>query len=81
MILDPRTLLLMRGLTILQPVIRLFSGRGLHCSPLLITAVEDTRQVCSLLVVVGGGGGARAPTVETTGCCAQLDCFDCDVPV
>ena len=50
--------------------------------------MEDTRQVCSDSEVFdcwsssgGGGGGARAPTVETTVCCAWLDCFDCDVPV
>ena len=92
MILDPRTVPLMRGLTILQPGIMLFSGRGLRCSrrPWFHrggTAVDDTGQVCSDSEVSdcwsssGGGGGAWAPTVDTTVCCARLDCFDCDVPV
>ena len=46
--------------------------------------MEHTRQVCSDSEVFdcwSPSVGARAPTIETTVCCARLDCFDCDVPV
>ena len=46
--------------------------------------MEDTRQMCfdsDVSDCWSSSVGARAPTVETTVCCARLDCFDCDVPV
>ena len=48
------------------------------------TTVEDARQVCSDSDVSDCWSlsvGVRVPTVETTVCCAWLNCFDCDVPV
>ena len=39
--------------------------------------MEDARQVCS--DCWSPSVGARVPTVETTVCCARLNCSDCDV--
>ena len=90
MIGDPRTLLIVKGLPLRQPVIRLFpeSGpRGL-LRPLFhwvvqLGMISDRYVLIRKYLTMNlsrGGGGARAPADETAVCCAQLDDFDWVVP-
>ena len=92
MIVDPRTLPIVRSLPILEPGIRLFPERGLHGlgRPLFHWVVQLWMIYDSYALIrkclttdhrrVRGGGGAQAPMDGTAVCCARLDDFDWVVP-